>query len=512
MVACVPFRRADGRIELQADVGPGLLRFFAAAVREDHPVDDDHGLAAAHVTRDPGRRKSRLGGVAVHLERRDASFLRRRRVHGRRFVLRVDRAPERSEHPARTVRFLPGRERAPASHVLKVHFLVAEERRLVQRRLVIGPARRLRIEQVDAALLARRGDQLAALVHERHWGVVRIEVAFPEPVPVPRRVVVLELHLAVDETHPDDAVGVARRIARRVVGAVTGRRPCGAGRIERDAAAPPCATAPRVERHHFVLRIVEIQSRDRDAGICVRHPERSAVERQRPPLARVEHVGRFEVFAGRRVQDVQHPVARDEIDSAPALRVSGADDRRVAAAARLEEPELPRILRSIASASAAAANGRVVRPVLLPENLAGLDVEGVEVVGDPVDDADLSCAAGGRKLTDHEDRHQRVQCARLVAGFQRPEQLQVPHVLLREDLLVPGPPGSLVVAAVRQPVDELRGVARLRAERGFARQRYSDHTASAQSDPAAERHSRDERDFLHESKLLTPTTDCDCRP
>ena len=87
-----------------------------------------------------------------------------RRVHGRRFVLRVDRAPERSEHPARTVRFLPGRERAPASHVLKVHFLVAEERRLVQRRLVIGAARRLRIEQVDAALLARRGNQLAALV------------------------------------------------------------------------------------------------------------------------------------------------------------------------------------------------------------------------------------------------------------------------------------------------------------------------------------------------------------
>ena len=190
-----------------------------------------------------------------------------------------------------------------------------------------------------------------------------------------RRVVVLQLHLAVRRLHADDAVGVARRIAGRVVDAVAGRRPRGAGRIERDAAAAPRAAAAGVEGHHLVLRIVEVHRRDRDAGVGVRHPQRAAVERQRPPLAGVEHVGRLEVLAGRRVEDVQHPVAGDEVDGAAALRVGRADDRRVAAAAGLQEPELARILRRFASATAAAAGRRVVRPVLLPEDLAGLDVE-----------------------------------------------------------------------------------------------------------------------------------------
>ena len=55
--------------------------------------------------------------------------------------------------------------------------------------------------------------------------------------------------------------------------------------------------------------------------------------------------GGCEVFAVGGVEDVQHAVAGDEVHRPAALRVGRTDDRRVAAAARTQEAELPRTAR-----------------------------------------------------------------------------------------------------------------------------------------------------------------------
>ena len=238
---------------------------------------------------------------------------------------------------------LPRRHRAPAAGILEVHFFVAEERRLVERRLVIGAAERLRIEQVHPAFLAGGRHQLASLEGEDRRRVVRIEIALAQPVPVGRRVVVLQLQLVAGDLDADDAVAVARRIAGRIVDAVAGRGPRGAGRVDHGAAPSPRAAAPGVEVHDLVLRIVEPHRRDAVAGVGVRHPEHVADQVQAPALAGVEHERRLQILAGGGVEHVEHAVAGDEVDRPAPLRIGRTDHRRVAAAARPEEAEVRRI-------------------------------------------------------------------------------------------------------------------------------------------------------------------------
>ena len=60
--------------------------------------------------------------------------------------------------------------------VREVDFLVAEQRRLERGRLVVLASRRLRIQQIQTAFLARGGNQLTAFVFEDRRRVVRIEV------------------------------------------------------------------------------------------------------------------------------------------------------------------------------------------------------------------------------------------------------------------------------------------------------------------------------------------------
>src|SRR3954466_7079663 len=93
--------------------------------------------------------------LVLPLERRNAAVLGQRRVHDRELRLRVGRPPERRQNPSCSRRVLPRREPAPAAGILEINFLVAEQRRLEQRRLMIGAAERLRVEQIHPALLAR---------------------------------------------------------------------------------------------------------------------------------------------------------------------------------------------------------------------------------------------------------------------------------------------------------------------------------------------------------------------
>ena len=448
---------ANRRVEIQPDIGPGLLRFLAAAVAEDHAVGDDDRLAALHVRRHPDRREIELAVAIAQPEAAHAAG-HHRAVRDLELELRVHRSPERRQDPSVADRILPGRQRAPAAGVLKVDFLVAEQIALVERRLIVGSAGRLRIEQEHAALFARRGDQLPPLVGEDGRRIIRIEIAFLQPRPILRREVALQLQLVPHHVHADDAVAVARRIRGDVVDAVAGREPCGSARIDRRPTPAPRAAASGVERHHLVPRIVHLHRGDADPGVGVRHPQHVADQVERPAFADVEHVRRFEIAAVGGVHDVQHPVAGDEIDRAAALCVGGPDDRRVAAATGPQEPEARRIGVGSGGRPAGRSRCRVV-PVLLPQGRPRLDVERIEVVGDAVDDADLARAVRGVQPSDDQHGHQRMQRPDLVARLNLPEDLQVPHVLLREDGFVALPAGALVVVAVGHPVHGRRAAA-----------------------------------------------------
>ena len=74
------------------------------------------------------------------------------------------------------------------------------------------------------------------------------------------------------------------------------------------------------------------------------------------------------------------------------LRVRRTDDRRIAASARPKEAEMRRIGIGAAGLRRPRHAGGGIVPVLLPQDRAGLDVEGIEVVGDAVDNADLTRA------------------------------------------------------------------------------------------------------------------------
>src|SRR5215217_990655 len=120
-----PLGGADRRIELQADIRPRLLRLLAAAIADHHAVDDEHGLAPAHVARYPPRRELELAAALDQLEGGDTAFLHGT-IRDRKSRLRMHRSPEGGQHPARAGRILPRAQRPPAAHVLEVHFLVAE--------------------------------------------------------------------------------------------------------------------------------------------------------------------------------------------------------------------------------------------------------------------------------------------------------------------------------------------------------------------------------------------------
>src|SRR5207244_5983992 len=112
--------------------------------------------------------------------------------------------------------------------------------------------------------------------------------------------------------------------------------------------------------------------------------------------AGVKHERRLKIFAICGVDRVQHSIAGDKIDWPPPLRIGGADDRRVAAAAWPQKPEVNRINSLL--------DLPFVGPMLVPEHLPRIDIEGVEVVRDAGHDAHLFAALGSFQLTDYEHR------------------------------------------------------------------------------------------------------------
>ena len=89
-------------------------------------------------------------------------------------------------------------------------------------------------------------------------------------------------------------------------------------------------------------------------GVGVRHPEHVPDQIERPALAGVEHEGGCRSSPVAAFERAEHAVAGHEVDRPAALRIGGADHRRVAAASRPEEAEVRRILRLVRAPAAAA--------------------------------------------------------------------------------------------------------------------------------------------------------------
>ena len=160
-----------------------------------------------------------------------------------------------------------------------------------------APPRRLRIEQVQPAFLAGGRHQLASLVVEDRRRVVRIEIALAQPVPVGRRVVVLQFQL------PLPRCARRRRCWRSAADRWSDRR------CRRRSWSTPCRSSPsprragprrrRCRRCKFITLccgIVErAPPRSMSPAYVVCHPEHVADEIQRPALAGVEHVRRLQI-------------------------------------------------------------------------------------------------------------------------------------------------------------------------------------------------------------------------
>ena len=237
--------------EVQAHVRKRLRRVLAAAVGEDHAIGDHGRLGLIHVARNPRRRQLHFAVLRLHLERGDRALLDLA-VLDRRLELGVLRSPERRQHPARSFRILPGRQRAPDAGLREVDHFIADERRAVHRRPMIVAADRLRVHEVEAALLAGVHHVLFALVVENGGRHLHVEIALDQPLGVGRSVIVHQvqtLGLGI-LLHADDAVAVESVL--RIPAAVARSGVHGPIRADRRTGASPHAAARRSPTPHLV--------------------------------------------------------------------------------------------------------------------------------------------------------------------------------------------------------------------------------------------------------------------
>ena len=137
-----------------------------------------------HVARDPGGNQLRLCRPTVSiLNAAIAPFLTSPCSMGA-LNLRMLRTPEGRQDPARAVAssHVASEPQMPASakSTISLHM----QRRAVDGRAVIVAADRLRVHQVDAALLARVDHVLFAFVVENGGRDLHVEVALPQPLGV----------------------------------------------------------------------------------------------------------------------------------------------------------------------------------------------------------------------------------------------------------------------------------------------------------------------------------------
>src|SRR5688572_30707249 len=130
----------------------------------------------------------------------------------------MHRTPERSQCPSSAFRIFPARHAAPDAGGLEVHLFVAEQRRTIERRLMVRTAGRLGIEQVYATLLTARNHQFATLERKDGWSHLHIEVTLVQPHPVRRLEPILQLELVAFHTSTDQPVAV--NLVGRIISAV----------------------------------------------------------------------------------------------------------------------------------------------------------------------------------------------------------------------------------------------------------------------------------------------------
>ena len=322
---------------------------FAAAVREHDAVGDDDRVGVDHVARQPRRHQLHSGGALLDLEGRHRA-VRHLAVLDGRGELRVLGPPERHQHPPRAVGVFPGGQRPPGACARKVHFLVADQRRLMDRRAMVLAAERAGVEQPDAAFLARLRGVLAALVLEDRAGDVHVEVALAQPEGVGRREPVLHLHRLGRRVLFGRDDRLAEDLLLGEVVAVAAAGIDAAVLANRRAQPRPQPAAAGIEAADLLRRqVVRVELvRVAAAALRGRRVEHVVVVVQAVRLAvgRQERLGRGGLLAGRRVERPQPPVPRDRVDRVLAGRRAGHDDRRRRQPARAQHvrPRRPVIL------------------------------------------------------------------------------------------------------------------------------------------------------------------------
>src|SRR5262245_12185703 len=314
---------------------------------------------------------------------------------------------------------------------------------------MVVSADRLRVHQVDHALLARVDHQFLALVIEDRRSDLHVQVALPEPLGVGGAVIIDQVHgfrLRV-LLHPDDAVPIDAVL--RVPGAVARARVqdtrgtyCGAG------PAPHPATW-RPPRADLVGGQVVGVDHVRIAAAALRGVRIDYVidkaQRVRLSVRRHELRGRRDLFAVGDVQPPQRAVPGGCVKNVFAGRVSRSDGWCCGYAAGTQDVD----------ASVSWRRRPRSLEVMFPEKLAFVDVNRVDVVRDAGDDHDLFGAARRRDAPYDQRGQQVVHLARLVIELDLPQQFHALDVGRRKNAFVPLPGGSLRIAAVSQPVGGL---------------------------------------------------------
>ena len=341
---------------------------------------------------------------------------------------------------------LPRRERAPRTGGGEVDVLVADERRAIDRRAMILAAERARVEQPQAALLARLHQVLLALEVEDGPGHIHVEVALAQPEGVRRRIPVLQLErfgLRV-LLHADDRLPVD--LALRIVVAVAGPRVDRAVLANRRTGArPQTAAARQVLTDLLRGEVVAVERVGIAAAALSRRRIDDALPQVQPiglAVGRQKRLRRRRVGARRHVERPQPSVPRHRVDDVAAGRFRWCDDRRRGQSTRAQH--------TAAAAARLLDEGAVELP--RPQPLTGRHVDAVDVVRHAGHDRNLLRPLRRRHVGDDEGREEVVHLAGLVVELKLPQELHVLHALGRDAGLVLLPRRALVVAAVGQPV------------------------------------------------------------
>ena len=151
---------------------------------------------------------------------------------------------------------------------------------------------------------------------------------------------------------------------------------------------------------------------------------------------------RRHVLAVGYVQPAQPAVPGSDIDRVFARRIGRPDHRRRGQPAGAKHLGSPGI----------GSRLPITAELLFPNQLAGLDIDGVKIVRHAGNHCNLARAVVGFDARGDQRREQGVHFSGFVIELDLPQQLRLADVGPSEDRLVPLPCGPLRVAAVGQPI------------------------------------------------------------